>query len=118
MDSIMEFIVESPVSRVKFIRKPKMKQTVTAEFAGRYFSEETEAFYEVKEKDGKLTLEHRKFSTVPLQPFAPDQFNSPYWWMGHIRFIRDATNKIIAFDVHGGRILGLRYNKVNSSAGK
>jgi CubicO group peptidase (beta-lactamase class C family) len=111
-DSIMEFQVESPVSRVVFKRKPHIVKPVTAEYAGRYYSDETEAFYEVKFKEGKLSLEHRKFNKVALQPLAPDQFTAAHWWMGHIRFVRDKANKIIAFEVNSGRILGLRYQKM------
>jgi hypothetical protein len=88
-DSIREFQVESPVSRISFKRRSGANKPVSAEYAGRFYSEETEAFYDVKYKEGKLWFEHRKFNTVALQPFAPDQFTSPYWWMGHIRFIRE-----------------------------
>ncbi len=111
-DSIMAFKLESPNNTISFIRRPAT-QKVTAEFAGKYFGSETEGFYYVTEKDGKLSLEHRKFPTVRLTNIAPDQFTSPHWWMSHIRFLRDKQNKIIAFEVNAGRIQHLRYNRMN-----
>lgn len=111
-DSILEFTIENTNSSIRFKRQPAVPQKVTAEFAGRYYGAETEAFYEITEKDGQLSLHHRKFSTVPLKNIAPDQFTLPLWWMDHIRFIRNKQNKIIAFEVNSGRILHLRYDRM------
>ena len=111
-DSVLEMTMESPVSSVVFKRQPAVLPKITAEYAGRYFSDETEAFYTVTERDGKLTLEHRKFSGVNLTLIAPDQFTTPNWWMNHIRFLRDKDKKITGFEVNSGRILGLKYKKL------
>jgi CubicO group peptidase (beta-lactamase class C family) len=111
-DSVMMFKMENPANVIAFHRKPAVKQSITSEFQGRYYCDETEAYYEVKEKEGKLSLEHRKFSTEPLQAIAPDQFSSSDCWISRIHFVRDASNKIVAFEVNAGRILGLRYNKI------
>jgi len=113
-DSVMEFKIERTVNTITYKRQPKIATPVTAEFAGRYYDDETEAFYRVVEKDGQLTLEHRKFSSVPLKNIAPDQFTCPHWWMSHIRFIRDSQGKIVAFEVNAGRIQHLRYDKIKT----
>lgn len=112
-DSIMAFKLESVNNTISFERKPVTAQKLSAEFAGKFFGSETETFYHITEKDGKLSLEHRKYATVPLTNIAPDQFTSPHWWMSHIRFIRDKKRKIIAFEVNSGRIQHLRYDRVN-----
>lgn len=111
-DSVMELRVEQRYNTSHFKRQPKIIPPVSAEFAGRYYSEETEGFYTVIEKDGELTLDHRKFNTVPLKLIAPDQFNTPHWWMSHIRFIRNKRGKILGFEVNSGRVMGLRYNRI------
>jgi CubicO group peptidase (beta-lactamase class C family) len=111
-DSLPEFQIEMPTSLLYFRRQPKMDQVVTAEFASRYYSAETEGFYTITYKDGKLSLEHRKYPTVALQYIAPDQFTTPHWWMNHIRFMRDSKGKVIAFEVNSGRILHLRFDRV------
>lgn len=111
-DSIQEFRMESRNDAQYFKRQPAVAQTIGSEFAGRYYGEETEAFYTVTIRDGKLSMEHRKFNTVPLRYIGPDQFTLPYWWMSHIRFIRDSKGRIVAFEVNAGRIQRLRYDKV------
>jgi len=57
-------------------------------------------------------MQHRKYNDVPLNYIAPDQFTLPWWWMGHIRFLRNKKGKIIAFEVNSGRIHRLKYDKV------
>lgn len=111
-DSLPEFKIETPNSLLFFKRQPATDQSITAEFEGRYYGAETEAFYAVTFKDGNLSLEHRKFPTVALQYIAPDQFTTPHWWMNHIRFIRDNKGKVTAFEVNSGRVLHLRFDKV------
>jgi CubicO group peptidase (beta-lactamase class C family) len=112
-DSVMEFKWENQVTTIDFKRQPAVAQKVTAEFAGRYYGPETEAFYTITEKDGKLTLEHRKFSDAPLKPVAPDVFSCPNWWMSNLHFLRDKKGRIIAFEVNAGRVQHLRYDRVN-----
>ena len=111
-DSITGFKLKNTNNILFFKRQPKAAQKITAEFTGKYYGEETEAFYHVVEKDGALTLAHRKHNDVPLKYIAPDQFTTPHWWMNHIRFIRDKKGKISAFEVNSGRILHLKYDRV------
>jgi CubicO group peptidase (beta-lactamase class C family) len=111
-DSVMEMKIENQNNTILYKRQPKTAQKVTGEFSGRYYCPETEAFYRISEKDGTLSLEHRKFSTVTMRYVAPDQFTTPNWWIDHIRFIRDKTGKIVAFEVNSGRIQHLRYDRV------
>jgi hypothetical protein len=112
-DSIQNFTAENYANTVSFKRQPAIPQKITPEFTGKYFGDETEAFYYITEKNGQLTLSHRKYSDVLLKSIAPDQFTSPHWWMSHIRFIRDKKGKITAFEVNAGRVQHLRYDKVN-----
>ena len=111
-DSVMEMKIENQNNTIHYKRQPGTAQKITAEFAGRYYSPEIEAYYSITEKDGVLSLEHRKFSTVTLKNIAPDQFTSSNWWMDHLRFIRNKSGKIIAFEVNAGRIQHLRYDKL------
>ena len=113
VDSVMEFRWENQTTTIAFKRQPTVPQKVTAEFAGRYYGPETEAFYTITEKDGKLTVEHRKFGDALLKPIAPDVFSCPNWWMSNIHFLRDKKGKIIAFEVNAGRVQHLRYDKVS-----
>jgi CubicO group peptidase (beta-lactamase class C family) len=112
-DSIQNLTMENYANTTEFKRQPAVTQKITAEFTGKYYNGETEAFYYVTEKDGQLTLAHRKYPDVALKTFAPDQFTSPHWWMRHIRFIRDKKRKITGFEVNSDRVYHLMYDKVN-----
>jgi hypothetical protein len=111
-DSTMELKIETPTTLQFFKRQPTIDQKVTAEFAGKYYGAETEAFYYITYKENQLTLEHRKYPSVSLKYIAPDQFTCSHWWMNHIRFIRDKQQKVIAFEVNSGRVMHLRYDRV------
>lgn len=111
LDSVMELKMEGTNNTILLKRQPPVPQKITSEFAGKYYSDETEAFYHVTEKNGQLTLAHRKYTDVLLRSIAPDQFTAPHWWMNHIRFIRH-KGKVVAFEVNSGRILHLRYDRV------
>ncbi len=111
LDSIAAFQIINPNNVLKFKRQPSIQPVITAEFAGRFYSNELEAFYTIAFKDGKLTLQHRKYDTVPLTNIAPDQFTSPFWWMSHIRFIRDGNKRVMGFEVNAGRVQGLWFGK-------
>ena len=111
-DSVREIRFETPYSTQVFYRQPSVAAKITADYAGKYYSDETEAFYYITEKNGQLSLEHRKFSTVGMKPVAPDQFTTPHWWMSHLRFIRDKSGKIVAFEVNAGRVQHLRFERV------
>ena len=93
-DSVMQFTMENPTNTFVYRRQPAVPQKITAEFGGRYFSEETEAYYSITEKNGQLTLEHRKFASVSLKNIAPDQFTAPHWWMSHLRWPGVATDPV------------------------
>jgi CubicO group peptidase (beta-lactamase class C family) len=110
---VSEFKIENSTNTLVFKRQPVTSQNITNEFAGRYYNDETESFYNITEKSGSLTLENRKFSNTTLTNIAPDQFTDSHWWMSHIRFLRNDQGKIIAFEVNAGRILHLRYDKLN-----
>ncbi|HYJ37068.1 MAG TPA: hypothetical protein VEV87_00570, partial [Chitinophagaceae bacterium] len=112
-DSIQEFKVENQNGYQQFYRQPtNPKRVDPVEYIGRYYSEETEAYYTIVQKDSNLILQHRKFADVVLKYDAPDQFSNNNWWMSNIRFLRDNRGKVEGFEVNSGRIIHLRYDKV------
>ena len=112
-DSIQTFKVENQNGYQQFYRFPaNPKKVDPAEYVGRYYSEETEAYYTIVQKGNNLVLQHRKFSDAALDYDAPDQYTNNNWWMNNIRFLRDNKGKVVAFEVNSGRIVHLRYDKV------
>ena len=83
-----------------------------ATFAGRYFSEELETFYDLSVEDGKLVIRHRRFGPVPLTYTTTDTFSGTLP-VSQIVFKRDAEGKITGFEAGNGRARDIMFTKVS-----
>ncbi len=84
-----------------------------ASYAGRYFSEELETFYDVTVKDGKLMVGHRRMNATMFNPGAKETFSGT----GDaatvtIVFERDRNGQVIAFYAGNGRARDIRFARV------
>src|SRR5688500_10119048 len=82
-----------------------------ATYAGRYFSEELETFYDLSVEDGKLVIRHRRFGPVPLTYTTTDTFSGTLP-VSQVVFKRDAEGKITGFEAGNGRARGIVFTKV------
>jgi CubicO group peptidase (beta-lactamase class C family) len=80
-------------------------------FAGRYFSEELETFYDLSVKDGQLVINHRRF-TAPLTRTDGDTFSGTLP-VSQVIFRRDAQGNITGFEAGNGRARGIIFKKVS-----
>jgi len=81
-------------------------------FAGRYFSEELETFYDLTVKDGQLFISHRRFGPVALTHTDGDTFSGTMP-VSQVVFRRDAQGNITGFEAGNGRARGILFQKVN-----
>ncbi len=81
-------------------------------YTGTFESDELGERYQVLLKGDELLLRHRKYPDVPLRPVTKEQFSSPHWWMGNLRFLRDNRGQITGLEVNEGRVLHLKFNKI------
>jgi CubicO group peptidase (beta-lactamase class C family) len=80
-------------------------------FAGRYFSDELETFYDLSVEDGKLVIRHRRFGPVTLTHTSGDSFSGPLP-VTQVVFRRDAEGNVTGFDAGNGRARGILFKKV------
>lgn len=80
-------------------------------YAGRYFSEELEAFYTVTASDGALSLAHRRLGAIPLRAQAADLFQGR-WPAREVAFERDEEGRVTGFRVTEGRTIGVHFRRV------
>lgn len=80
-------------------------------YAGRYFSEELEAFYTLAVADDRLTLAHRRLGTLTLRPLAADLFAGPHP-VREVAFERDASGRITGFRVTEGRTMAVPFRRL------
>ncbi|MFT5143342.1 MAG: CubicO group peptidase (beta-lactamase class C family) [Rhodothermales bacterium] len=84
-----------------------------AAFAGRYFSEEVEAFYTIWMEDDGLVIKHRRSSEAKLSAAERDAFAGGA--LGQMTFERDKNDQIIAFYASNGRTRDVRFVRVPDS---
>ena len=83
-----------------------------ASFAGRYFSDELETYYDLSVEDGKLVIRHRRFGPVALTHTSGDTFSGTLP-VSQVVFKRDAEGKVTGFEAGNGRARGIVFTKVS-----
>jgi hypothetical protein len=81
-------------------------------FAGRYFSEELETFYDLSVEGGQLVIRHRRFGPVPLTHTNGDSFSGTLP-VSQVVFRRDSQGNVTEFDAGNGRARGIVFKKVS-----
>ena len=82
-----------------------------AAYAGRYFSEELETFYDLSVEDGALVIRHRRFGPVSLTWTERDTFSASLP-VTEIVFQRDAQGDVTGFVAGNGRARDILFQKV------
>lgn len=75
-------------------------------FVGVYASGEAETVLRIVIENGRLALHRRPNSSLALTPVYADAFECP---LGSVRFLRDASRKIVGLSFSGPRIWDLRF---------
>ena len=93
-------------------RRAEAARTDLAAYAGVYRSEELDTSYEVRLRDGKLSLKRRKFAEAAMTPTLDDCFlvrvDGPE---AHLVFHRDAAGRVTGFDLNAGRVRHLEFKR-------
>jgi CubicO group peptidase (beta-lactamase class C family) len=82
------------------------------EYAGRYYSDELDTFYDLTLNAGKLLIQGGHSEDLPLTPQIKDFFSAGD--MASIQFMRDAGGAVTGFMVTTGRVLNLKFAKLKS----
>ena len=81
------------------------------QYAGRYFSEEMETFYDLSVENGQLVIRHRRFGPVALTHTKTDTFSATLP-VSQVVFRRDAQGNVTGFEAGNGRARGILFQKV------
>ena len=81
-------------------------------YAGRYFSEELETFYDLSVEGGQLVIRHRRFGPVALTHTSGDTFSGTLP-VSQVVFRRDAQGSITGFEAGNGRARDIAFKKVS-----
>ena len=80
-----------------------------ADFAGRFYSEELETFYDFAVEDGGLVMRQRRLGRVPLNPGDEDSFSGGGF---SFAFERDRNGEVIGFYLSNVRTRDVRFGRV------
>ena len=80
-------------------------------YAGVYYCPELDCKYTIIVKDHELVMTSNKYNDSKLKLAGKDHLFTDYWWMRHLKTI-SSNNKIVGFEVTDGRIMHLRFNKI------
>jgi len=78
-------------------------------YAGKYYSEELQTFYELVVEDSVLVAHHQRHDDIIIQPQSKDMFNAGSWAIGELTFERDYKDTITGFRLNSGRVRNLLF---------
>ena len=81
-------------------------------YSGVYYCPELDCKYTIVVKDHELAKTSNKYNNSKLKLVGKDHLFTDYWWMRHLKTISDSNKKITGFEVNDGRIMHLRFNKI------
>jgi CubicO group peptidase (beta-lactamase class C family) len=84
-----------------------------AEFTGDFYSPELNTSYTFVVESGKLIARHFRTGDVVLTASKADTFTGNKWYFGLVQIIRDANNQVTGCKVGNGRVMNLKFDKVN-----
>jgi CubicO group peptidase (beta-lactamase class C family) len=93
-------------------RRVVEKPADLAAFAGRFYSEELETYYDLSVEEGKLVIRHRRFGPATLTHTSGDSFSGTLP-VSSVVFRRDAAGIITGFEAGNGRARGIMFQKVS-----
>jgi CubicO group peptidase (beta-lactamase class C family) len=96
----------------KYIRDTSQPDDLLRGYTGNYYCPELDCKYGIALKDHHLVLTNNKYSDTRLTVVGNDHLLSDFWWMNHLLIIRDSKKEITGFEVNSGRIMHLRFNKI------
>lgn len=82
------------------------------QYTGEYFCPELNCSYRIEAKNQQLVLTNTKYPDARLRLAGRDRMFSPVWWMGYCQIIRNKKKQIQGFEVNTGRVMHLRFNKI------
>ncbi len=93
--------------------KTEMSEEDLEAYAGRYFSEELETFYNVTVEEGALVARHLDMADpLTLRHTGGDDFSSSVVFLNTIAFERAGNGRITGFTVSNGRTKGIWFRKM------
>ena len=96
----------------KYIKDTLQTDEILKTYTGVYYCPELDCKYGIVLKDHHLILTNSKYNDAKLTFIGKDHLTNDNWWINHLMMKRDSKNNIIGFEVNSGRIMHLKFNKI------
>jgi CubicO group peptidase (beta-lactamase class C family) len=112
-DTTVDLITPDEVYHLKkYIKDTSQTNEVLKKYTGVYYCPELDCKYGIVLKDHHLILTNSKYNDAKLTLIGKDHLVNDNWWINHLMMKRDSKNNIIGFEVNSGRIMHLKFNKI------
>ena len=112
-DTIADIITPDQLLHLKkYMNEPSQTNEVLKTYTGVYYCPELDCKYGIVLKDHHLMITNSKYNDAKLTLIGKDHLTNDNWWINHLLMKRDSKNNITGFDVNSGRIMHLRFNKI------
>lgn len=97
----------------KYIKDTAQSIETLKKYTGTYYCPELDTKYGILLKEKQLFLTHFKYNDTKITLVGKDHLLNDHWWINHLMITRDAKKNITGFEVNSGRIMHLKFNKIN-----
>ena len=112
-DTTVELITPDQFYHLKkYLNDTSRPDQVLKKYTGTYYCPELDCKYGIVLKDHHLILTNPKYSDTKLTLVGNDHLLNDYWWINHLTVLWDANNRVKGFEVNSGRIMHLKFNKI------
>ena len=99
---------DAPMRRVEPV---ELTPEDLAAYAGRYFSDELETFYQISVEEGKLMASNFRMTPFPLSHREGDTFTGEQFFFGEVKFVRAGNGTVTGFLASNGRTRDVWFRK-------
>lgn len=113
-DTTVEVITPDETYHLKkFKKNSTASDQVLQPYTGTYYCPELDCKYSIVLKNHQLLLTNAKYDDAKLTLLGNDHLQNENWWINHLVMLRNNKNAIKGFEVNSGRIMHLKFNKIN-----
>jgi len=112
-DTLAEIITPDEIYHLKKYTKDTAQPiNLLQQYTGTYYCPELDCKYGILLKGKHLFLTNSKYNDTQLTLSGTEHLSSDFWWMDHLFITRNTANKITGFEVNSGRVMHLKFNKI------
>jgi len=83
-------------------------------YTGKYYCPELDCVYSIVLNEKDIILRQSKIQDNKITFIGKDDLLTDFWWMRHLKMVRNINNGIVGFDVNVEGVMHLRFIKIQS----